>query len=136
MAKDYFRQQNCLGEKFGSEKDLVWQKLKFEKRFDFKKIWFGKRFYMAKDLTRQKNMKNLVRKKVWFEKRFGLAKDLAWQDARVRGGGPRAGPPVVRGPGHHEVVERPLAQRGLRLLCGVHRHRFRSSRDGYQVVNN
>ena len=41
------------------------------------------------------------------------------QETCGEGGGPRAGPPVVRQPGHHEVVERPLAQRGLRLLCPV-----------------
>jgi len=32
--------------------------------------------------------------------------------------GPRDGPPVVRGPRHHGLVGRPLAQRGIRVLDG------------------
>jgi hypothetical protein len=32
---------------------------------------------------------------------------------------------VVREPGDDEMVERPLAQRGIRLLCPEHRRRLR-----------
>jgi len=36
-----------------------------------------------------------------------------------RGDCARAGAPMVRQPGHHALVERPLAQRGIRQLDGV-----------------
>ena len=51
----------------------------------------------------------------------------AERDRRDR---PRAGPHVVRRPGHHEVVERHLAERGLRHLHGDAGHRRLQARVG------
>jgi hypothetical protein len=42
--------------------------------------------------------------------------------------GPRNGPPVVRRPGHHGLVGRPVAERGLRVVDGEPGHRALPSR--------
>ena len=52
------------------------------------------------------------------------------EEARRRGGDPRARAPVVRQLGHHGVVGRPLAERGLRHLDGVQDRRRAGTRTG------